>query len=188
MKNDVMKILLTARATLVKRIAMRVEEAGEEFIDSLTSDSFSLISDDILDLGERLNKLNILLNAMEQDYKAELTVEQTPVSPYGYETYYCSVEPAPALDTYLYHVKTGDLLSAANVLANLLNIDQPVAHTATAFFCYVIKEDPYGEEKFRGLKSQARISTSRSLERLHELFGFRGDTAIKVHTLLREMV
>lgn len=179
--------LKAARDRLIARIVERVNDC-DDFEDSFTDD-FSNGDEAIMDFGERLYRLNQIINNMPFDARGEPVVSMSMTyEPPSYISQQLVVCQFPTWDDYLEAVLISDYRGAANTLVKLAEIDISVAEKATHIFAGQMNLDPEFEGKARSLRAQLAANTTGSLNLIRELFGITGPTAVRMYESLKVML
>lgn len=176
--------LKAARDALMARIVERVNDC-DDFVESF-SDEFSTGDEAILDFGERLYRLNQIINNMPFDAPDEPAPDCVLFTPApAVVTNHLIVCQFPTWDDYLDAVLISDYRAATNILVKLAEIDITVAEKATHIFAGQMNLDPEFEGKARSLRAQLAANTTGSLNLIRELFGITGRTAVQMYEALR---
>jgi hypothetical protein len=178
--------LKAARDALMAKIVERVNDC-DDFVDSFTSE-FSLGDEAIMDLGEKLYRVNQILNNMPFDAPGEpppddCTWIMEPDA--AVVTNHLVVCQFPTWDDYMDAVMISDYRGATNILVKLADVDISVAEKATHIFAGQMNLDPTFEGKARSMRAQLCANTTGSLNLIRELFGITGPTAVKMYEALK---
>lgn len=185
-KNDAIKKLIEAREALANQIAERVNNA-DDFVEDFCAGGYRGFSaDELLEMGDRLVKLNYMIAAMPREsVEDSIPVDTIPVSSISVDAFYnASLGEAwvPAnWDAFLEEVTSQRMDDAARTLGVLLTLDVILAKRCVIHFARILSEDYIGTmDKVKKLQVSARESMSPSkitVDLLKELFNLPDNLA-----------
>jgi hypothetical protein len=183
-RNQALSLLKIARDGLAGRITELVNEHGVSFTDAIGGDYMGPECEAVLELGERLFRLNQVISSMPPEPTPDVRVQDngptfviTPVFP-----------QLPTWEDYLKQVIENDTAQAARTLATLANIDMTLARRATNVFAaqYFMCDDIAA--KAGSLRAQLRAGEAGSMNLIRELFGIDGPPLHRMYCALKTAI
>lgn len=188
MMNDRDRALATlrhARTLLAVKITDMVN-ANEHFAESLVDD-WSDESEQVLDFGERLRRLNQVIDSLPREPVPTTNSADTFFNPSLGEPYK-TLSLLPTWDEFVVEVNANHLDEAAVILASLAQIDTDTARRATDVFAEQAWTNPEFAAKANSLRAQLNANMQGSLNLIRELFGIGGKLAVQIYHSLRVAV
>ena len=193
MRNEALQKLAQTRINLSNELAELIN--SQDDLTGEFSSEYSKVSEEVLELGDKIVKIGFILTHMPQDDQPK----QQPQQPSQHPTWdnlmhqhdvsvgdmRAALEP-PSWDKFVDYVRAPQLNPSAAELSRLLRVDVQTAMRCVAHFASLLERD-FNETigKLNSLGAQLKINTNGSLNLLRELFNLQGDTAVSVYERLK---
>jgi len=179
MRNEALQKLTQTRINLSNELAELIN--SQDDLTGEFSSEYSKVSEEVLELGDKIVKIGFILMHMPQDDQPKQP-SQHDVSVGDMRA---ALEP-PSWDKFVDYVRARQLNPSAAELSRLLRVDVQTAMRCVAHFASLLERD-FNETigKLNSLGAQLKINTNGSLNLLRELFNLQGDTAVSVYERLK---
>lgn len=179
-RNRAIETLRGARERLIEEITDLVNNGNlgrDDLAEELSNRFMSGGGDGVLELGDRLNRLNILISAMPSDLP-EPSIADSNLS-------YVVSPSLPTWNDFLDAIAEGNNRQAGILLTIMTGLDPEIAEQCANVFQGQYSLDPHFTGKANSLRAQLRCNVAGSLVLIKELFGVTGQTAVTVYQGLR---
>ena len=154
-------------------------------------DGFSMSDEKVIELGDRLWRVNQIINSMPPEAVA---AESSFTQPTGNQLVDLAPfvitqgVPRPTWDDFVREIEDENRNTASRILGEIAQLDPQLAFQATNVFAAQYVLLPEFKSKAMSLRAQLRCGAAGSVQLIHDLFGITGAKATEIYNSLRVAV